>query len=321
MNSNSEETSQGENESLQSGQIIFGEVFTPEKTNDRFLDVKFIYDDYIWDGALPIIGNYQGLSLTEAEVKETAYAFYKSIDIKNREKWVKSALDKWSDGSPETVKVFKALLSGEWECRVCGPVPKVNPQPPARLRDIKKAGFFIASKRIRCKNVCKKKTMHDLLVMITSPKELTKNELRKPISSSLNERIMKLLKRTEVVFDQQRTTKELVIDHKFPSQRWSEPETDNNNNMSDNDIKKKFQLLNNQTNLLKSRECDRCVSENIRGEFMGIKWYYSGNENWIKEKDDESGCIGCPWYDIAEWKEQLKKAIKKSNIGHLSEKT
>lgn len=316
MNSNLEETFKESNENFPTDQIIFGEVFIPEKTSDKYLEVQFIYDDYVWNGALPIVGQYQGLSLTEAEVKETTSVFYEHLKRENRQKWVISALDKWEDKNSETFKVFNALLSCQWECRVCGPVPKVNPQPAARIRDIKKNGFYIASKNNRCEK-CQKRTKHDLLVMISPFVDLTKNEFRKPISKKLRNKIIKALKSTECVFEQVRTSKELVIDHKFPSQRWSKPEMDNNDNMSDENIKKKFQLLNNQTNLLKSRECDRCVFENIRGQFMGIKWYYSGDEKWVKQKDDESGCIGCPWYDVVEWKEQLKKAIKNSKIGHL----
>lgn len=318
MNSNLEDNSQDLNEESQNCHIIFGEIFILEKTSDQFLEVRFIYDDYEWDGALPVVGNYQGLSLTEAEVKETAGIFCDPLKKKNREKWIVSALEGWEDRTSETFKVFEALFSGEWECRVCGPVPKVNAQPAARIRDIKKRGFFIASKRKSCGN-CRKKTMHDLLVMATSPKDLIKTEFRKPISPYLSERILKALKRKEIVFNQLRTSRELVIDHKFPSQRWSQPETDNHDDMSDQNIKKKFQLLNNQTNLLKSKECDRCVVEGIRGQFMGIRWYYSGDESWIKEKDDESGCIGCPWYDVRKWKEELRKVIRQSGIGHLTE--
>lgn len=318
MNSNSEGNSQELIDNSESCQIIFGDAFTPEKTSDNFLEVQFIYNDYIWNGALPIIGYYQGLSLTEAEVKETAGVFCDPLKRENRQKWIVSALGEWEDKTSATFKVFEALLSGEWQCRVCGPVPKVNPQPAARIRDIKKRGFFIASKRRSCGN-CQQKTMFDLLVMAVSPKDLIKIEFRKPISPYLNKRILKVLKRKEIVFSQVRTSRELVIDHKFPSQRWSQPETDNNDDMSDEDIKKKFQLLNNQTNLLKSRECDRCVAEGIRGQFMGIRWYYSGNKRWVKERDDESGCIGCTWYDVREWKEQVGRAIKKSGTGYLDE--
>lgn len=298
--------------------ISFGEVFLLEKTSDKFLEVKFNYGRYIWDGALPIEVQSHGFSITEQEARKSAEDFAKMLTLEQRQVWKKTAISRWRDRESQTFKVFEAMLSGEWECRGCGPVPKVNPQPAARIRDIKKSGFFIASKRKICRGNCRGTQMHDLLVMIDPPEDTTKNELRKPISPRLAERITSVLGRRESVFDQVRTSKELVIDHKFPSQRWSKPESDNNELMSDAQIKSKFQLLNNQTNLLKSRECDRCVSEGIRGQFMGIRWYYSGNGNWRGAKDDEKGCIGCPWYDVSRWKEQLSIALKKSGYGTLS---
>ncbi len=295
--------------------ISFGEVFLLEKTSDKFLEVKFNYGRYTWDGALPIEVQSHGFSITENQAKQSARQFAEKLTPKHRETWKTDALSKWRDRSSQTFKVFEALLSGEWECRGCGPVPQVNPQPAARIRDIKKSGFFIASRRKFCRAKCNNTQMHDLLVMINPPEDTTKNELRKPIPPRLAEKIISRLGRKESVFDQVRTSKELVIDHKFPSQRWSKPESDNTETMSDSHIKSKFQLLNNQTNLLKSRECDRCVSEGVRGQFMGIRWYYSGDGVWRGAKDDEKGCVGCPWYDLDRWKEQLKGALRSSSCG------
>lgn len=45
---------------------------------------------------------------------------------------------------------------------------------------------------------------------------------------------------------------------------------------------------------------------------MGIEWYYQGNHNWEGENEyDENGCIGCPWYDLVEWKSRLKAELTK----------
>ena len=74
-----------------------------------------------------------------------------------------------------------------------------------------------------------------------------------------------------------RSEVELLVDHKFPSQRWTKPESDNPNDMLEMDITNKFQLLSNQTNMYKSRYCDTCVKTGKRASFMGIKWYYAGN--------------------------------------------
>ena len=102
----------------------------------------------------------------------------------------------------------------------------------------------------------------------------------------------------------------MLIDHKFPSQRCRVAESKNNDDMPEETIKQKFQLLSNQSNMLKSRYCDRCVKESIRGDYMGIEWFYSGNENWKgKPTDDETGCIGWPWYDLEEWKKKLKSQL------------
>ena len=84
--------------------------------------------------------------------------------------------------------------------------------------------------------------------------------------------------------------------------------------MSENEIKNKFQLLTNQTNLQKERYCKRCVSAGKRGDFFGIKWYYKGSENWEgSSKADENGCIGSPWYDLIKWKAEFNKFLMLRN--------
>jgi hypothetical protein len=237
--------------------------------------------------------------------------WYRLLDPKNRENWIKNSDNQWDKHDSETYKVLKALYSGEWECRVCGPVPKVNAQPAARLRDLKKRGYFIGSKSKHCSD-CGKQTTHDLLIMLPmlASRFEDGNELRLPISEKLKTRVKKVLGMKEVCFNVKRTSVELLVDHKFPSQRWTQKESKNIDSMSDEEIKNKFQLLNNQSNMLKSRYCDRCVKEGKRGDFMGIKWYYQGNENWVHEFDNEEGCFGCPWYDLEKWKIELQNSLE-----------
>ena len=80
--------------------------------------------------------------------------------------------------------------------------------------------------------------------------------------------------------------------------------------MTDEEIRNKFQILDNQTNLLKSRECDKCIFTNKRGVFLGIDWYSEGSSSWEGSSfDDEKGCKGCPWYDVLEWKRKLKDKL------------
>ncbi|MFC2099113.1 hypothetical protein ACFLSP_05145 [Bacteroidota bacterium] len=298
-----------------SGIKIASDYYTGEKTSDVFREVVFQYKDYLWDGVLPKFLEKQGLDLTDEEFIDSIRRNYDFLNPVNRDKWIENSDTLWADHESATYKVLKALYSGEWECRVCGPVPQVNPQPAARLRDIKKRGYVIASMRKFCKS-CNASAMHDILVMIPIIDErfISGNELRAPMSEDFKKRVKGILNYREISFNVRRSGIELLIDHKFPSQRWSEPEIPNGDLMTDQQIRNKFQLLNNQMNMLKSRYCDRCVKENVRGDFMGIKWYYQGDEIWRgNSKDDEKGCIGCPWYDIDLWRNKLQETLAKLN--------
>ncbi len=292
--------------------LIDDEYFIPEKTNDVFREVEFTYETKQWQGALPKFLEKQGLDLTDQEFDDSLEDNYQLLEPVNSHQWIVESDAQWDDKTSATYKVLAALYSGDWECRVCGPVPKVNPQPAARLRDLKKRGYIIGSRRKSCAT-CKQKTMHDILVMLPSIEAKFEhgNELRKPMSEVLKKRIKAILNYREVCFNVTRSEVELLIDHKFPSQRWNVPETDNPNNMSEQAIRNKFQLLSNQTNMWKSRYCDACVKTGKRGDFMGLNWYYEGNENWQGATPyDENGCKGCPWYDLDLWKRKLADSTK-----------
>ena len=291
---------------------IAPDYFIPEKTNDVFKEVKFVYERETWYGVLPKFLEKQGLDLSDEEFDQFVEENFVLLNPENRAKWIVESDKNWANRDSATYLVLKALYSGKWECRVCGPVPRVNPQPAARLRDIKKRGYIIGSQRRPCQN-CRKKTMHDICVMLPNivQRFTHGNELRKPISEILKARIKRVLGHKEVCFNVVRTDVELLIDHKFPSQRWNKAESDNPNYMSSEQISQKFQLLSNQTNMWKSRYCDHCVKTGKRGDFMGVKWYYQGTENWEGDPYSEAGCIGCPWYDLEEWKTKLLEIVNK----------
>tara|TARA_B110000027_G_C16112077_1_gene298217 strand:+ start:317 stop:1219 length:903 start_codon:yes stop_codon:yes gene_type:complete len=289
------------------------EFFIAEKTSDVFMEVEFEYETQKWHGLLPKFLKFQGLDLTKEDFYNSVDESYNILNPANRQKWITESDSNWSDSKKQTqtYNVLQALHSGNWECRVCGPVPAANPQPAARLGALKKQGYIIGSKRKQCSS-CSKKNMHDILVML--PKIQSKfedgNELRAPMSEKLKERIKKVLGKKEVCFNVNRTSVELIVDHKFPSQRWITKESANPNDMPEAEISKKFQLLSNQTNMWKSRFCDSCVKTGKRGDFMGTKWYYEGDENWSgTTENDENGCVGCPWYDLELWKEKLNEKL------------
>lgn len=86
--------------------------------------------------------------------------------------------------------------------------------------------------------------------------------------------------------------------------------------MTDDEIRQKFQLMTNQRNQQKREVCRNCFQTGKRGQIYGIPFFYAGGPDWDnnipqKGKEAEKGCIGCPWYDIAEWRKNLLDKIDK----------
>jgi len=293
-------------------EIVLGKEFTVSKTDNRFIGVKFNYKNgSLWEGCFPIfyppmLIQYD-LPEDQEKLKQDLEKAYEQLNPDNISASIDKTKTKWTKPTTsETFKVFESLLTGYWECRSCG-AGKINDQPAARIRDIKKNGFIIATQSKGCP-VCQKKQYHDILLPIEVEAE-AKVEFRKPISASMMKNIIEVLERKDVFFDAYRPPEQFVIDHKFPSQRWTEEESDNDN-LSDDEIKEKFQLLTNQSNMLKSRLCDNCCRTGKRPDFLGVKMFYSGNEDWVESEQVGSGCHGCPWYDLGLFKKKLNESIK-----------
>lgn len=107
-------------------------------------------------------------------------------------------------------------------------------------------------------------------------------------------------------------------DHKFSEIRWDETtKTKNPDTITDDEIRNKFQLLTNQRNQQKREVCRICFQTGKRGSIYGINYFYEGSEDWnskfpIKGKEAEKGCIGCPWYDIEEWRKHIINELRKN---------
>lgn len=291
--------------------IIIGDEFTVSKTDNIFVEVTFQFSDKtVWNGCFPIY--YPPMSIQyqlpqdDLKFQQDLKKCYEQLKPDSISNSIEKTNNKWSKpGQIETYNVFKSLLTGHWECRSCG-AGKINNQPAARIRDIKKNGFIVATQSKYCPS-CQKKQYHDILLPIEVETDI-KSELRKPISESKKAEIIKVLGSKDAFFNAYRPPEQFVIDHKFPSQRWKEEETENEG-LTTPEIKEKFQLLTNQSNMLKSRLCDRCCSTGKRPDFLGIKWYYSGGEDWKETDQIGNGCFGCPWYDLEVWKEKINEEL------------
>ena len=128
-----------------------GEEFTPSKTQDKYIHITFKYNkNHKWEGCLPLYNEKNGLDYDIEELKEKMNTYYLQLDEVNKEKTIEKLKDRWKQSkTTETHKVFMSLTKCEWICRTCI-TGKINDQPPARIRDIKKFGFTIATKNIRC---------------------------------------------------------------------------------------------------------------------------------------------------------------------------
>lgn len=283
------------------------------KTSDTYLEVKFIWGEIQWDGVIPLDYRFYGKNIDSANEEEICSWIkecYDSLNPLNYTKWESGINTYWKEQNA-TKNVFDILNhSGNlsrWICRT-HQTSKINDQSASRIRAIKQSGYVIITKRMYCEE-CGKQTNWDMLVRL--PRKSSNVLSRVTMSEKLKKKIYKTLEHREVFWDRVLPTKELVIDHKFPSSRWKEGDTENSSEMSEQEIKNKFQLLTNQSNLLKEKACQSCVKENKRGVFLGIEWYYEGDINWQgTDKYDENGCVGCPWYDIAKWKREVKRAAE-----------
>lgn len=201
-------------------------------------------------------------------------------------------------------EAFTILSDGEWHC---GKHELPGTQPAKAIQIIRQHGFEIKNSTQRCEK-CKDKTVHRKLIS-TTPTSASFVRLQLP--PKLRQRVLKYYDNTEAITLRQMLPTQLEVDHRFPQVRWSKDE-DYDENLSEEELHKKFQLLTRQNNLWKSRYCEHCFKTNERGTFIGINYFYQGDEYWDKDidSDNEKGCIGCFWYDPDEWRRSLNRQLK-----------
>lgn len=297
--------------------IKTGDLFNIHGMQDYYLNVTFRYRTKTWNGAIPIVSKYQGIDipLTNDDIEDWVLRCYRALDPGKYQLWLNEQRNFWENKQAyDTQAVFDALDGTDsmtkWLCRKCGPVPESNPQPAARIKALKQMGYYIATEKMECPT-CGGKQYFDLLIRL--PRNPADNERRFAIPVSLQNKIKSVLPLRDACFGTSLKEKELIIDHKFPSSRWVNGETVNDASMSEEEIKHKFQLLTNQTNLQKERYCKQCVTSGKRGDFFGIKWFYEGDEQWRgTSKADENGCVGCCWYDLELWKEKFNEFLSRT---------
>jgi hypothetical protein len=289
--------------------IKIGRLREHKKASERYVDVIFRYDNESWQGSVPIEYRRTGtLATTKSEIIELLNDTYEKMDPKNYDGWLKKEKEFWDKSNAKVTRpFFEAMKDGKWKCRNCE-LPE-NPNWARRFQDIKEFGYTTATDTKKFCKKCGKNTTHVILLPIPRGHE-TGYETWSP---ELRKKIIKVLNNYDIY--ECRTNRSLLPDHKFPEIRWDKDTREENpEDMSDIQIKDKFQLLSNQRNQQKREVCRGCYQTGKRGFPYGVKFFYEGEENWPADvpktgKDAEKGCIGCGWYDLAEWRKKLNEII------------
>ncbi len=215
-------------------------------------------------------------------------------------------------------KVFNLLCDRQWHCRNCEGKNIASGQYAGgggikglQRGNKSRPGLIIIKKNEFCLQ-CQKKTRWDRWTG-----EIREANAAANIPKKLTQRILELYSYTDVIEQRKRSAHELVIDHRFPMERWGSIEESLSINMDENKIRQKFQLLKKDVsgnhNLLKSRACERCIKHGKRGTPLGIKFWYEGDEDWTSNYQHgvraESGCVDCGWYDFDTWRNELNKQL------------
>lgn len=226
------------------------------------------------------------------------------------------------EGSTQS-RVFAVLKDMKWHCRGHRYPPGLSGQIAGgggiqglQRGTKQRSGLVIETKREHCRQ-CGKVTPHDrwtgsFRVAVTT----------KSIPPAAARRIRIYYGNTDVIELRERPESEIVIDHKFPMLRWGGPEFEVDYSAEDKSMCRHFQLLKKDQagnhNLLKSRACERCFKDGVRGTPFGINFFYKGDIRWPSDvpsegPDAEIGCHGCGWYDFAVWRAALNGELGLAN--------
>jgi hypothetical protein len=287
------------------------------KASEKYIDVTIVQQDgFSWKGSIPYFYRRTGLFIeTPEDLIDYLNSIYLLFTKKAISEFIATERKRWSDemaGKETTKSFFDKLLNLKWNS-VQYDLPS-NRNFARRIQDIKEIGYTLATDT---KRRVKGKYENDTHIqLIPLPKGgMTGYEVMSPAFKAKAITIMEAVN----VYELSTANKHgLVPDHKFPEIRWDEEtRAENSDEMTDAQIKEKFQLIDNQRNQQKREACRKCFQTGQRGKLYGLNYFYHGDENWPEGfprvgKDAEIGCLGCGWYDIQKWREGLNDLINKN---------
>lgn len=287
------------------------------KASEKYVDVTFYYDGNVeFETSIPIEYRRTGTLIEDADVDVYLLKIYDEVNPKNWEEWNKSQTEFWASkaGAGVTKSFFDELCKNFSWCCVSCTLPS-NPNWARRIQDLKEFGYTIATNTNRPCSKCKKNTTQ----LILSPIKRGGVTGYETWSPELRNKIISTLKAFDAYEGKLMRKEGLLPDHKFPEIRWDlETKRHSLEHLTEEDIRKDFQLLSNQRNQQKREVCRACYQTGSRGIVHGIPFFYSGGPNWDEKipktgKGAEKGCVGCAWYDIDKWRNELTKKLNSNN--------
>ena len=288
--------------------IVDNERKKHTKASEEYIDVIFQYEEGIWEGWIPLEYRRTGISIKPEEEVSYLNKIYPQLNPSNFQNWLDKQIEFWNQEKSRakvTRSFFDSLVKGGWQCVECT-LPD-NRNFARRIQVIKEYGYTLSTDINKFCPTCKKNTTHILLVPLE--RATVEGNGYETWSPKLRKRIINVLENIDIY--ENKKCRSCLPDHKFSEIRWDEnTKSKNPDSMTDEEIKNKFQLLTNQRNQEKREVCRRCYQTGKRGIAFGIPYFYKGDEFWDenipkKGKDAELGCIGCAWYDFAEWRKHL----------------
>ena len=246
-------------------------------------------------------------------------------EINSRQDLVDYFLSKYEELSPDKVEVWKTDVESKFKSdtqedklfRVlfenlnekvasCNALPD-NTNPQKQVQNLREKGLCVITE-------CERGVTYIRLLegIRTYGFESEK------IPEEIRMRTLRLFSNIDALSGNQLPSDRLIIEHKFPEERWKGRPAENNINMTDEEIKNKFQLLTSQYNQIKREACKKCARFRKRQAPFNITYFYEGDEEWSCDyefgPEAEDGCIGCGWYDVVKWKKSLITAANREDL-------
>lgn len=246
-----------------------------------------------------IVLKFEDLNYAE-DIRKNIIDFYNISDPIIVKKWINKQKSKLRGKNDKTSKFLRKLLNNPDK----GVTYKNSYQSQGLVRSLRQKGYCILT-------YLENGTTYNMLI----PGFMMEGKESETISPEARKRILKYYNYTDALSGNKYQKYDLIVEHKFPEVRWGNKKAENNDNLTDEQIKEKFQVFTKQNNLIKESACKKCRKYRIRQYPLNINFFYEGTEEWELEIEDgieaELGCEGCGWYDTIKWKNALQKILEK----------